>query len=91
MAELMIIVLGFCGVLSGLEKLSVLDLRNNARITALSMAALLQTAGSTLAIICTATQDYTLPMVMLLAGLVFWALADRRGLKRSKEGVSYGR
>jgi hypothetical protein len=83
MAELMIVLLGFCGVINGLEKLSMISFNHNMpRITGLLASSALQTAGSTMAVLCIPSGNYSMPLVMLLAGIVVWGLSDRRGHKR---------
>lgn len=91
MSYLLIVLLGFMGMVNGLEKLSAMDYRKNPYITGLFLSAMLQTAGSTMSILCTYIGDFKIPLILILAAIVAWAFSDRRELTRQdRKGASNG-
>lgn len=83
MADLMIIVLGLTVMVNGLGKLSAMRFSTGEpRETGLMLASILQTAGATMAMVCTTSGDFRVPITMVLMGIVVWGFADRRELKR---------
>jgi hypothetical protein len=85
MAELMIVVLGFACVIDGLEKLSTLNANRDApHIFGLLTGAAFQTAGSSMAMICVASGDFKLPMVLVLIGMIAWCVSDKREFRRGE-------
>lgn len=82
MSYVLIALLGFMGMVNGLDKLSALNIRRNPHVTGLLISAALQTAGSTTAIICTFTGDFAIPLILILSGILAWGFSDRRELIR---------